>query len=188
MTRDDIVAVMAKIPNLNDFGIGLFDHGQGLTADQKVETLRQNQEQLLASEEACTRACAWLATVEKIKTPKYSSYGLKHVAEKAVGYVTNGVFIAAAVHCGVPYRLWPGSPNVGFGISKKSWERAQKLVDPVDPHSVRVSHFSWAQSDYKRGRAYPARFFRGCAHAVVSRKSVMNIMNNYLCAENSAPR
>ena len=55
-------------------------------------------------------------------------------------------------------------------------------------NSLRVSHFSWAQSDCKRGGAYPARFFRGCAHPVVSRKSVMNIMNNYLCAENSAPR
>ena len=53
---------------------------------------------------------------------------------------------------------------------------------------VRVSHFSWAQSDRKRGRAYPARYFRGCAHAAVSRKSVMNIVNDYLCAENSAPR
>ena len=69
-----------------------------------------------------------------------------------------------------------------FVQNHHSLEELQRLT------KVRVSHFSWAQSDCKRGRAYPARFFRGCAHPVVSRKSVMNIMNNYLCAENSALR
>jgi len=47
-------------------------------------------------------------------------YGLKHIAEKEMGYVLNGVFIAAAIHSGFPYELIPDSPNVRFGISEKS--------------------------------------------------------------------
>ena len=76
------------------------------------------------------------------------------------------------------------------GLVQRSSERM--LVSTSGPCQsarrplVRVSHFSWAQSDRKRGRAYPARYFRGCAHAAVSRKSVMNIVNDSLCAENSA--
>ena len=125
MTRDDIVAVMEKITDLNDFGIGTFDGHRDRPAKERAEFLRRDREQLLASEEACTRLCEWLANLEKIRTinDRHSSYGLKHMANRFMGYVANGVFIAAAAHCGFPYRIYPGSPNVCFGISEKSLKK-----------------------------------------------------------------
>lgn len=74
-------------------------------------------------------ACDWLSTQSKIKTmnPNHSSYGLKHIVErasKAKGasktYVSNGTFIAAAIHMGFAYKHIPGSLNAMFGISEKS--------------------------------------------------------------------
>jgi len=122
MTRDDIAAVMKKVPLLNDFGIGLFEQGRGLSKEEQDARLQKGREQLLDSAESCTRICGWLSSRGKIKTinKRHSSYGLKHMAEKEIGYVTNGAFITAAIHCGFPYELIPGDPNVFFGISEKS--------------------------------------------------------------------
>jgi len=41
----------------------------------------------------------WLSQFGKLKSlnKRGSSYGLKHVAAHDIGYVTNGVFIAAAI-------------------------------------------------------------------------------------------
>jgi hypothetical protein len=88
--------------------------------------MHENRKRLLQSSEMCTRVCEWLAAIEKTKTinDRHSSYCLKHMAAHDLGqYVANGVFIAAAVHCGFPYRLFPGSANVRFGISERSLRR-----------------------------------------------------------------
>ncbi len=124
MTRADIEAVLEQVPRLNDFGIGVFDP-RSKTAEQREEDMRRDRQKLLDSAEACTRVCGWLGLMEKTKTinDRHTSYGLKHMAEKAVGYITNGVFIAAAIHCGFPFKLIPGSPNVCFGISERSLRR-----------------------------------------------------------------
>jgi hypothetical protein len=122
MTSEDIKAVIEKIPQLTDFGIGLYEQGRGLSPDERAEEFRRHQQDLIDSAASCTLVCQWLANLEKTKTinERHSSYGLKHMAARAIGYVTNGVFIAAAVHCGFPYRLHPESPNVCFGISERS--------------------------------------------------------------------
>lgn len=128
MSREHIEAVIAKVPQLNDFGIGLFGGGKGKTAEQREVEFKQNQEDLLNNVEVFERVCEWLARKEKIKSknPHHTSYGLKHIAEQQIGtYVTNGVFIAAAIHCGFPYYLIPDSPNVQFGISEKSLKSRQ---------------------------------------------------------------
>ena len=39
------------------------------------------------------------------------SYGLKHVVEKFIGYITNGDFIAACIHAGFVVVPEPESPN-----------------------------------------------------------------------------
>jgi len=41
------------------------------------------------------------------------------MAEQEIGYITNGVFIAAAIHCGFDVKF-DGSPNVMINISEKS--------------------------------------------------------------------
>jgi hypothetical protein len=59
---------------------------------------------------------------------KYSSYGWKHRAEswfrEQTGYreyVSNGMFIAAAIANSFKIGYFPGSPNCRISISAKSW-------------------------------------------------------------------
>lgn len=118
MTRDDIAAVMSRVPMLNDFGVGIGI--SGINEDGDIEHLRES---LLNSSSQCTKICEWLRGKQKRKSvnKSMSSYGLKHLVEDAIGeYVTNGQFIAAAIHSGFTYKLIPDSPNVYFGISEKS--------------------------------------------------------------------
>jgi hypothetical protein len=46
------------------------------------------------------------------------------MAEKEIGYVTNGMFICAAVHCGFDFKI--EQPNAMFNISERSLK--QKLA------------------------------------------------------------
>ena len=120
MDAKDIQRVMDQVPGLNDFGIGVYDQRRKSAAEQEKE-MAEGRATLLRSVDACNKICIWLSQVEKIKTPSgRSSYGLKDLAENDIGYITNGAFIAAAVHCGYPYRITPGSANVAFGMSEKS--------------------------------------------------------------------
>jgi hypothetical protein len=74
-------------------------------------------------------ARGWLSQFAKIRAlnRRGTSYGLKHWAEDDIGYVTNGVFIAAAiaegftVHC-VEF----GSPNAWFNISTEAWRHVER--------------------------------------------------------------
>lgn len=131
MTREEIAAVMEKVPLLNDFGIGLYRDGSQIrTKQEREEEMQKNREQLLNSAEICTKVCEWLADKRKIKSISdgSSSYGLKHIAEHDLDeYVSNGVFIAAAIHCGFPYRV--RAPNVMFGISRRGLYRRKGQGD-----------------------------------------------------------
>ena len=49
----------------------------------------------------------------------------KLVVEQEIGYVTNGAFIAAAVHCGFDFKIEPDSPNPYFNMSKKSIQQTK---------------------------------------------------------------
>jgi hypothetical protein len=122
MTRDDIAVVMERVPLLNDHGIGLFDGDRGRSREEREVIFREDRARLLGSEASCSKACEWLGDKAGTKTinRRHSSYGLKHLAEEEIGYLTNGAFIAAAIHCGFPYRLVHDSPNVLFGISERS--------------------------------------------------------------------
>ena len=43
------------------------------------------------------------------------------VAEREIGYITNGVFIAAAIAEGFVVRRVKGTPNARIGISRAAW-------------------------------------------------------------------
>lgn len=91
------------------------------------ETRHENSDELLTEESiAQFLLCQkWLAEVETVKTVNNSSpssYRLKHLVEKWAGiYISNGIFILAAISEEVPMKLPsdPQSPNPCFGISKK---------------------------------------------------------------------
>jgi hypothetical protein len=117
MNREDIAAVIDRVPQLAYFGVGLYE--SPITS----EKLRQGREQLLESSAICTKVCEWLASIKRSKTinRERNSYGLKHMAEQEIGeYVSNGVLIAAAIHSGFAYRLDGDSPYMMFGMSERS--------------------------------------------------------------------
>ncbi len=122
MFKKNIKNVILKLPKLTDFGVGLFLNGKGLGKDEYKNEFKIERERLLNSEERFNKICNWLSQIQKIKSinNNHSSYGLKHYAEEDIGYITNGVFIAAAIHCGFKFKCVRDSPNVYFNMSEKS--------------------------------------------------------------------
>jgi hypothetical protein len=58
-----------------------------------------------------------------------TSYGLKHVAEYDIAYLSNGVFIAAATAEGFKVQRIADTPNAWIAISSKAWERSLRRGD-----------------------------------------------------------
>jgi hypothetical protein len=131
MNREDILAVIDRVPQLTYFGVGVYES----TNEDYEEKLRQGQEWLLESSAICTKVCEWLATIEPAKTMnrQRNSYCLKHTAERHIGaYVSNGVFIAAAIHCGFRYRRDGDSPYMLFAMSERSLSRPARIIGTTD--------------------------------------------------------
>lgn len=131
MTKADIQRIIDDVPELNDFGVGVYDD-QKKTPEERTENLNAGKVDLLKSVDACNKLCKWMADVERVGSINErigSSYHLKHIAEAEVGYVTNGAFITAAIFCGFRYRIEPGSPNVYFGMSGRSIKAIQKRIE-----------------------------------------------------------
>jgi hypothetical protein len=90
-------------------------------AEQDRERMRDPNE--LA---AFSRAREWLAgfaKTEKLNKRCGTSYGLKHVAERKIGYITNGTFICAAIAEGFRVeRCASDSPNAYIAIARDAWK------------------------------------------------------------------
>jgi len=121
-TKEKIQFAMKKVPNLTDFGIGLFEQDRELPHNEQKKKFKEEQKALLENTEEFERVCEWLYTVNKIKSinKNHTSYGLKHLAEKTIGYSTNGTFIAAAIYSGFDIKIEKDSPNPMFNMSEKS--------------------------------------------------------------------
>src|SRR5690606_29548322 len=93
-----LAEVMQQHPRLNSFGIGVFNPLRK-TAEQRRAELAIGREELAGGVVMVMETAAWLReNITSIKTPTVSSYTVKHVMQRATGrYVTNGVFIAAAL-------------------------------------------------------------------------------------------
>ena len=62
-----------------------------------------------------------------------SSYHYKHVVESYIDhYISNGLFIAAALACGFKMKYWSG-PNCCFATSKKSWKPFEQKYSGSGP-------------------------------------------------------
>jgi len=76
------------------------------------------------------RACAWIEThltPRKTISRRRTSYGLKHIAEPEIGYIRNGVFIAALLACG--YTIYVRrSPNPWVAVSEMAVRKAEESV------------------------------------------------------------
>jgi len=117
MLHNQIQLAIDKLPELHLYGVGFYQNEKVLTSSEHKEL----QQQLLDSTEEFEKACLWLEKINKIKTinKQHSSYGLKHLAEDEIGYISNGTFIAAAINCGFNYKASETSPNVSFNMSEK---------------------------------------------------------------------
>ena len=97
-SKRHIQAAIDAIPGLNDYGIGLYSSDQEKPLSEQEEIKASNVERLLNSTEEFEKACTWIRenlTATNSFNSKRSSYGLKHIAEIEIEYITNGVFIAA---------------------------------------------------------------------------------------------
>ena len=120
-----IKKAIAKFPKLTAFGFGVFNEAALSTEECNIEFRKEREEMFSPiSLVQFQKSCDWLSRQKRTKgvNPRAgSSYGLKkHMIEEGVGYVTNGMFIAAAIASGfkvVP--AWLGSPNAFLNISKK---------------------------------------------------------------------
>ena len=123
-----LAEAMEQHPLLNDFGIGAFDPWSK-TPQQRREYVTAGRVELASNEDRVMEIVAWLRdNISPIKTPRYNSYGLKHVLERSPGgwYVTNGEFIAAALIAGYPHKY--DAPNPLFGMSARDVRRLEKAA------------------------------------------------------------
>lgn len=113
-----LAAILKQHPLLTYFGFG--EYQRPLMATKK------GQADLLAATAEIDYARAWLRTQQSRHTLNLcrSSYGLKHIAERAVRrYISNGAFIAAALLEGWKVKRIFDSPNAQLNISEKGLRR-----------------------------------------------------------------
>ena len=119
-TRTKIQRAIKVLPGLTDYGNGI----PGWTPiRQRSKKLKVEKSRLLESEERFESACQWLQNIDKTEVINTinSSYYLKHIAERRIGgHLSNGVFIAAAIHCGFSYQTARNFPNVVFNMDEDS--------------------------------------------------------------------
>jgi len=130
-TNKDFLIAIEKEPYLIDFGIQCGSH-----IDRK-KSAEENRAIFLSQRESFTNTgfsefsicCEWLQGCNQRKTinSSFSSYRLKHMVEawtrktgRGDEYVSNGAFIAAAIHMGFDWKCDFDSPNVRFNISGRS--------------------------------------------------------------------
>lgn len=132
MSVDAIISIAKRNPSLTQYGLGLMwgDRSAmlGLTVDELQQREHDSLPDMLVE---CARTLAFVSLLvpqRAVNTlPMRDSYELKHVAERAFGYVTDGIyvphgaFIIAALFQGfLPQRCGPHSGAVYFNISEDS--------------------------------------------------------------------
>ncbi len=139
---DELARIVAKNPDLTVDGLGVF-RWPGEAPEVTAERRRANREQMSSgrSLEQFERARGWLRRFPKLKRPHRrwgSSYGLKHIAEREIGYTTNGAFIAAALAEGFPTARIRGTTNVriGVGCVGSVW-LSDRRVEPINGECFR---------------------------------------------------
>jgi hypothetical protein len=119
--------VLARYPRLTTQGIGYLPNSKLSTREYlgEIKRFRDDFYDRDGLEQIAT-AIAWCKQIEKIKTPKYNSYWLKHHAEQWGGvhglssYVSNGALIVAADYLGFPIIQSSDIINALIGVSKRS--------------------------------------------------------------------
>ena len=136
--RTAITNVLEATPLLTRGGYGIYRPDR-LTPGEREQKFQGDREQLLSSRsiDEFQRVVAFLAHYPKRGTinRRYCSYNLKHHAEQFCRerghpdpYVSNGAFIAAAIHVG--FTAVPEGANAYFNISTRSTPSARLASRP----------------------------------------------------------
>ena len=126
----ELKAAMEKEPLLTNWGIGPYALNLPKEKDKRGQILKNDRALLADNVYEFRLACLWLKAQKKNKliNKRMTSYGLKEYVEKWARnngferhYVSNGAFIAAAIHLGFKYEIFHMSknPNVCINISSK---------------------------------------------------------------------
>lgn len=123
-----LAALMHQLPSLNSFGFGPGDFAR--TKQEREKNMLDWRRELRASKRVDTLRSWLVDNIAPRKTVNQwaGSYGLKHLAEAELDYVTNGEFIAAAILEGYPYRRDDRGPNATFGMSERSITATRKRI------------------------------------------------------------
>ena len=109
----NIQKILQKEPTLTPFGI----EGPG--------TFKSDNPLFQGDDFRQIQTCIdWLKnkTIKKTLNKNISSYGIKHILERELDtYVSNGCFIAAVIHLGIPYYRIPESPNIFIPIASREF-------------------------------------------------------------------
>ena len=113
----DLLFVLAQEPDLNSFGFGL-TRSTYPSEVQYLRRLAELRDEMIRDYDRFTSVCDWLqqnARSRRTINSQMSSYDWKHHVERKIGtYITNGIFIAAAIHSGFKYKKHP--PNADFNM------------------------------------------------------------------------
>ncbi len=126
---NELQKVMADYPDLGDFGFFYKSKLSGYSPEE----FQEQRKGLKESSETFDLCVGWIATnltPRKTINNDCSAYGIKHMAEPEIGYSTNGVFIAALIHCGYQFRRLPNNPNAWFNVSGESLSVIRKRIYP----------------------------------------------------------
>lgn len=171
-TATDYRTLVTSIIERKDFG-HLTDHGFGTyhvanhSPEERKAAFARDREDLLSAESAVAfdGACVFLAECQPaLRTASGrngTSYGLKHVCEEwreyvrgeKNGYLTNGVFIVAAIHMGFPVtqirvdRYRYECPNAYVGVSARALDRVNRQIMDAQRLAWNAKHL-----DAPRGR------------------------------------
>ena len=117
---EDLLKVMETEPWLCNWGLA----NKLLCKIYKID-IEQNRESLTHYHlRGFQLSSDWLGLCEirkRINISIPTSYTLKHMVEEWCSeYVSNGSFIAAVIHLGIPYKDYKDSPNIHVALSSKS--------------------------------------------------------------------
>ena len=133
--RRTLDEVMAAYPTLTWIGFGIGQSGPDsasrATAAGRAHLLEDHRAHLRDRAAQIARACDWIEE-HLAKTRRVSramgSYGLKHLIEAHIDYLSNGECIAAMAMCG--YQVQPEappSPNALFNLSARALRAAPRV-------------------------------------------------------------
>lgn len=132
-SRRAIKRVLDLHPTLNANGFGALEIGQPKSERERLEEIAAGRRELGKDWQQFLAAVSVLERLTKTACISWRAggcYSLKHtfaplMASRILGgYVTNGTFICAAIHCG--FRLKIKGPNAWINVSSKSVESLLK--------------------------------------------------------------